>query len=503
MKKKLLPLAMLAGLAGAAGTAQAVHVNPDGLGETLIYPFYSVEGNNDTYITVVNTTNRGKAVKVRFLEAMNSREVLDFNLYLSPYDHWSAVVTRGANGGGIVRTSDTSCTVPVIPTAGEPFRTVEFSGNNTDGGPTGVERTREGYVEIIEMGELSMLDGNDLVELGEDTFGAGAASKHIDGAAPTGCSTLYNAWLGAGIQGPYGQGTGIWLADPSDNLEAPGGGLYGYGVLINTIEGTNATYDAIALDNFFAPDTVFHTNPGSLEPSLGNAFPVSNILDGTEIYETSFDNYNGVGGGWNAVSSLFMHSVVVNDYVTEPSIDAGTDWVLTFPTKRAYVNGVDPADPFTRVFTNGAACEVIQMAYWDREEQDPTVPPITGDLDFSPLPPPDIVEVEPSSLCAEVNVLSWYRPDADTETGEGHVSAVESSPRITYGFQGEFYNGWASLDFTTLPERVLEGEDLESGDIRTFAGLPVVGFAVQKYTNNNVNSYFAGLINHKAVRDID
>src|SRR5690606_11368910 len=225
MKKKLLPLAILAGLAGAAGTAQAVHVNTDGLGETPIYPFYSVEGDNDTYITVVNTTNRGKAVKVRFLEAMNSREVLDFNLYLSPYDHWSAVVTRNPEAeGAIVRTGDTSCTVPAIPAEGQPFRNVEFSGNNSDGGPTTFDRTQEGYVEIIEMGEISELQDDDgLGELGLNSFGAGAASKRIGGAAPSGCDALYNAWLGVGIQGPYGLGTGQWLADAAANMDGTGG----------------------------------------------------------------------------------------------------------------------------------------------------------------------------------------------------------------------------------------------------------------------------------------
>ncbi|WP_020208238.1 hypothetical protein [Gilvimarinus chinensis] len=39
MRKKLLPLAMLRGLGGQAGRAEAVHINSDGLSETLIYPY--------------------------------------------------------------------------------------------------------------------------------------------------------------------------------------------------------------------------------------------------------------------------------------------------------------------------------------------------------------------------------------------------------------------------------------------------------------------------------
>jgi hypothetical protein len=107
MKRKLLPVAVAAGLT-AAGSAHAVFVNPEGTGQALIYPFYTVEGGHDTYINLVNTTNQTKAIKVRFVESMNSVEVLDFNLYLSPFDHWSAVVTRDPDGdGAAIRTADT------------------------------------------------------------------------------------------------------------------------------------------------------------------------------------------------------------------------------------------------------------------------------------------------------------------------------------------------------------------------------------------------------------
>jgi hypothetical protein len=70
-----------------------VSVNHDGLGQALIYPYYTVRvvptgliGSDAAYnslLSVVNSTASAKAVKVRFLEGKNSREVLDFNLYLS------------------------------------------------------------------------------------------------------------------------------------------------------------------------------------------------------------------------------------------------------------------------------------------------------------------------------------------------------------------------------------------------------------------------------------
>ena len=50
-------LAGLAGIAGIAGTAQAVNLNPDGLGQVLIYPYYTTNGGNQTILSVVNTTD--------------------------------------------------------------------------------------------------------------------------------------------------------------------------------------------------------------------------------------------------------------------------------------------------------------------------------------------------------------------------------------------------------------------------------------------------------------
>ena len=79
-------------IAGFANPASAVNLNPNGIGQVLIYPYYTVNHQQQTLLSAVNTTSIGKAVKVRFLEGYNSREVLDFNLYLSKYDVWTAAV---------------------------------------------------------------------------------------------------------------------------------------------------------------------------------------------------------------------------------------------------------------------------------------------------------------------------------------------------------------------------------------------------------------------------
>jgi len=151
-KKKSL-CAALAGMGalGVVGAAQAVNLNPDGLGQVLIYPYYTVRnvlpdvpgipapctGTECTDITapfntllsVVNSTASAKAVKVRFLEGRNSREVLDFNLYLSAKDVWGAALVPNAAGGATMLVTDRSCTLPRIPAVGVPFRSLAYASD--------------------------------------------------------------------------------------------------------------------------------------------------------------------------------------------------------------------------------------------------------------------------------------------------------------------------------------------------------------------------------------
>lgn len=51
----------------------AVVINPHGLGQVLVYPYYTVNGNNSTLLTLINSSTDTKAVKVRFLEGYNGR----------------------------------------------------------------------------------------------------------------------------------------------------------------------------------------------------------------------------------------------------------------------------------------------------------------------------------------------------------------------------------------------------------------------------------------------
>src|SRR5690242_20698472 len=122
------------GALGVTATANAVAINPNGLGQVLIYPYYTVnaDGAGNAYnslLSVVNTTSSAKAVKVRFLEGRNSREVLDFNLYLSKKDVWTAAIVPTSAGASVV-SNDASCVLPnQLPAGGQPFATFAIDDN--------------------------------------------------------------------------------------------------------------------------------------------------------------------------------------------------------------------------------------------------------------------------------------------------------------------------------------------------------------------------------------
>jgi hypothetical protein len=620
MNRKNLTAAVLAGLAGAAGivgSAQAVNVNPDGLGQVLLYPYYTTNAGNTTALSVVNTTGDAKAVKVRFLEGENSREVLDFNLYLSEYDVWTAALYDDAGTPTMV-TGDTSCTVPYIYGNGGTQEFLPFALNdagyndlNAKGKPSGVyddiSRGAEGHFEIIEMGTLTndaeVLNSawvdtvtfpqcNGPVAVGHPVeclvprawseaevkepkfltaYSSADAATHDDGV-PEDCQQLVDAWT----YNLDGKGTdGYWITDPGADITAPSGGLFGGAAVINVESGTMYAYDATAIDGFWADpfpphEGAFggfdegHQEPGTILPSLdsgGNPTavvfgPMGDVLESGHLLR-----------GVDAVSYVLMHDAIMNEYTTEAAVGAGTEWVITFPTKQFYVHepflddyadfrdngeldgsadydGDMPLAPFTSEWfwtsttydSDGDVkkdgfltrpCEVVRLdTIWDREEREPTtpdappgtpVPPIV-----SPAPPPvpgdDPDAIIPFELCYETSVIQFGAEASIDDTtailGSRNFHNIDNA---SLGFE----YGWVRLDMADATadydgSGVIEDDEkfgrdplpsLTSGD--DLVGLPVTGFAVQAFENNflgegaDVLANYGGIFQHKGTRSTE
>jgi len=518
MKRNTLTTAVLAGLTGMAGmvsVSNAVNVNPDGLGQVLLYPYYTARGGNDTLISIVNTTERGKAVKIRFIEALNSREVLDFNIYMSPYDVWTAAVTATADGGGKMVTGDSTCTAPNIydPAAGigeRSFLDFEYAG---DGGPQGIERTASGYIEVIEMHTMlpQSASSNDPTNPGYVPF----ASKHVNGE-PRDCGQLESYWAQGAAINPWFSGNVNFGFD--EELGATGG-LFGAGSVINVAEGTMFSYNATAIDGFWLQGSAFHTNPVSLFPDLGAGDnDESNIfVNGTVVTH----DWSGASTDTSALNATLTYNMLMNEYAINEDLGGRSEWVLTFPTKRfhtdangGYVIADNPIPPFTRtwhILGDGSlnhSCEDMAFRVWDREESEPTEQP--GDVIVSPPPPPETPDV--FQLCREANVVRFSGEGTLPDESEIMKEPLRADfPRLSYvnfNLPG-FTEGWMQFDLGSVPaaspipvdERL--SEPAANGD--QVRGLPVIGFWANTYTNGDVGGALAnygGSFNHRGSRAI-
>ncbi len=466
-KRKALSTVVLGALS-AAGAAHAVYQDPNGLGQALIYPYYSVQTANgsafNTYISIVNSTSQGKVLKVRAREGKTSAEVLDFNLYLSPNDVWTAAIIptdTSATAGGRLITGDVSCTNPAIPAAGVDFRNYQYVG---DGLGNGLDRTREGYMEIIEMATI--------------TGSALAAATHNSAGTPT-C---------AGLTGPAVGAVGAQVSPL--NRSVPTGGLSGTGTLINVNNGVDMGYNATALSNVSAGD--IYAEIGTEQGNFIDADPIAVVVANNRVYRSNFATSSGVAGGVRAVSATLDHSAVINEYVLDTATRSNTDWVMTFPTKWYFYVGAagTPEAPFTGILGANGACEPVAVTFFNREEAGA----LAAGVDFSPLPP----GTPGSSLCWESTVMSIRNGAAHTPTGttSGVLGSVNTVPLTV---RSTFQNGWMNVAFTgarsvtpgitslatSVTTNILSGAAVTAA--QTFQGLPVVGFMVRTFNNGTIS----------------
>lgn len=461
---------------GVLPAAQAVSLSPDGRGQALIYPYYTIQDNNDTLFSIVvpnsdlNSTrvDQGKALKVRFYEGRNGRVVLDFNLYLAENTTWTAAVTRDASGNPILRTFDSACTVPrfnpgSISGATEiAFSNVDYAGYDQAG--SSLSRAKEGHFEVIEMGRI-----NDAFPLTPgapfyDHSGNNIPPKAID------CAAVAGAWAAGGA----------FLTSGGSELLAPSGGLFGHAFVINVPLGTEYSYDPEALQRLFAIQT--HTPPGGAGASLAQADPISQVLvDG--VYRQSSWNR-----GIDAVSAVLVHRAVMNEFVSpEPNLPIGTDLVLTFPTRSHYIVresdvGQSTRAPFTVKFndlksdgtrvaddTSSGACEPVAAYRVGRNGN--------GYLDYRyPMsfnPNPYFMYPDTTTLCWQTTVLSF-----------GNV--LRSANALSFAQDSSYPSSGRVVVFLDQT-----GHVLTSLEGHQYIGLPVVGFAMQHRLNGNIGGMLA------------
>lgn len=285
-----MALALSAAVVGAVATTstQAVQLAQDGLGDAAIFQYYTAQANWQTFFRVVNTDDdSGVAVKFRFREAANSREVLDFVVFLSPGDVWTAWTGANVNGNGPgIKTNDTSCLYPAPGQSGNEgfvslggdvvganFKSRAFSDdgafqNYSDNGAKSIpERLGEGHLEVIGVAEWDIRGSSadrDMVQ-----------NMSHSGAYPASCDNAI-----ALFEQPGSSSGG----DVENQLA-----FNAY--LVNVGSGQGGGYDPAVLANFTNQRLDFAANSTDQQPDMDNAQPFSQILDDDgQFYQTSFND---------------------------------------------------------------------------------------------------------------------------------------------------------------------------------------------------------------------
>lgn len=442
MKRNALALGVAAAF-GLIGTAQAQPIaNPaaaaaqfqfdrDAVGHVLIAEHVSAANGNGTNINIVNTDSKnGKVVKVRVRSAVNSDDLFDFTLLMSPSDMWSGVITTNpATGRGALVTNDKSCTLPNIGGGKyNDFLTVRLPASLT--ADELANWTREGYVEILNMADIP---GPGTPAYIADTGYTDPANveltsgrlfktvKHVKGVAPCDTSILNT--------GAYGSYFKDMEAANKRGLDFPTGGLFGNLSLINgstnmafsnelaairaTVDGKNAAANFVwspqnkgtikggadlwTSDPLHRTDQVSGANRVLLPGALGGVnigiLAVEIPLPRVQAYANDMPDLSTPYVGpattkldpLNSVGALMQQLAVTslsNEFFNNSSYGGRTDWTMSNPLRRYQVAMDYEADNLRddlvaaydgRVYTlpatllGGGAVPANWVQYYDRD----------------------------------------------------------------------------------------------------------------------------------------
>lgn len=509
-----------------ATNATVFELNEGGTGHNLVVPYFTAQNGNMSVLHLVNTdTLNGKAVKVRFRGAANSDDLMDFQVFLSPQDVWTAAVTQGSNGILQLVSSDNTCTLPKLNSA--PLATDQgkvagkagfFNGTTARLNPklsadALAAGSREGYVEIFNMADIpsTSVYGTPAARsalyktIKHNTSGVAECDSAVLSAAVL--NTNYTVEADAAAAGLATPTTGLmadWYimnvpqtttfsgaATALTAVSAPGVAGRGNFVLFPQ----RATAVDAATANLVTADPLFRSanvaTGKNLDGSLAGAAVTTPVIaagqydlpDMSTPYLTALSATAPMTQAQDLSRQLATRNVI-NQYANDASVTGKTDWVFSMPTRRYSValnyNGSSTTTAAARVFSQGIVGNNNNAFF---HSANTTVTAATGDAkicvnadgqtfygreeefkeDGAILSPGQVAQF---SFCGETSVLSFA--DAGTSVLGATVARQDTGTSA-------YTRGWANANLNNAG-----------------AGLPVVGSSFQKLTNPSAGAGFSG-----------
>lgn len=522
-----------------------VHVSHNGIGEALVFPYYTARDGKRSLFNITNTSGETIAVKVIVRVGRDSKHALDFTVVLSPYDVWAGYI-RGASAAEAARLTQriqdgkmTTWKASDVIEEGHPVFVRDLADNTCVVAAFDDDRTGDQLDESVE--PLNVNFGSSLEDLQEGyvtMIASGAARRNAQGAivaaarplvasanthTPAACTSIAanyflpndadnNYWTPESAAGALNNVAGVNADGLGPNLGLRGAPGAGNGD--DTLDRTFDVAGNVLKGNFSLIDPLGGLGAGTQAIAIANFNQSGDDLVTLQsvpyLYEPTLASSNGLwtSTGLRDVEIALSSDRLINEWSNNPVTSAETPWVVTFPTKVFYTNGTlngttifnernkwrsdlpnwKPYTINTAEITDGI---LVNLYPYDREENR-----LTNILVPSPAP------YDRAVLPYEVNVITFQDYDAVNDVLAEDV--LGSQLRTNFDLVDEFNdtasNGWLTMMFPNVG-----GVLAARGEAYTEADsipMPAVGFMFKsrKKQNSPAESYNQ-IIDHSHVTD--
>ncbi|CAK0751175.1 exported hypothetical protein [Gammaproteobacteria bacterium] len=314
------------------------------LGDVLLFPYYTVRDDANghpfkTSFTITNTDALNTIwVKFRLRDSVDSQDVLDFQIMLSPLDEIVAWMDRDSASGQPrvnFNSDETSCRIP-------------WKGGATTftapGGTVSVQNAQEGHLEVIPIAALPIAAPGGTLN--------GKLAVHTPGNPTThaqNCANLSNI-IERGVQATFVTGLGA-LTIASGGTPVPNV-LRGAYSITSSESGFSGGGNAITIANWdnAAPvgSLAFGQNSNTVTRGAVAANQVTQ-LNGADTHQWDHPHLGDLAitrnidrglpvtaGVTLAATSGLGFNGQMNNWSTNPANGVGIDWVITYFTKYLY-----------------------------------------------------------------------------------------------------------------------------------------------------------------------